>query len=324
MKSNHSLIMNLSANGINYTHNITSETPSESYKEVFLFLKAFDTSLVILTNSLTMVILYKYAKLETPSNIFTAWLTLSDLLFASALPFNIGSMYLPTGHPWTLCCFFQIYIAAASSLCNCVALFAIGLDSLLYIVYSLTYHSIVTVRRAWTIVTSVTLTCLLYTLLCVFFGYTDTASEGYLVGSCIYYFSLSRTAGRILGIPFVIVTPVTVGCYIKIGLVALKQSRTIATAPMSQAAPSNMHQFKIAKVMLNVLVVYIGCNVLFAVHPLIVGLLRGVQREVVFSVFFFLWRVNKWVNPIIYVWKSPRFRIHVQNFSKNHCFVNNT
>ena len=116
--------MNLSTkiNETNYTQNITSETPSESYEEVFLFLKAFDTSLVILTNSLTMVILYKYAKLETPSNIFTAWLTLSDLLFACALPFNIASTYLTTGLPWTLCCFFQIYIGAASSLCNCVAL----------------------------------------------------------------------------------------------------------------------------------------------------------------------------------------------------------
>ena len=316
--------MNLTSNGTNYTHNFTSETPNESYKEVFLFLKAFDTSLIILTNSLTMVILSKYAKLETPSNIFTAWLTLSDLLFVCALPFNIASTYLTPGHPWTLCCYFQIYIGAASSLCNCVALFAIGLDSLLYIVYSLEYYSIVTVRRAWTIVTSVTLTCLLYILLCVVFGYTDTASEGYLSRACIFNSAITRTAARIMAIPFIILIPVTVGCYIKIGLVALKQSRTIAAAPMSQVAPSNMHRFKIAKVMLNVLIVYIGCNIVFVAYPLIVDFLHGVEREIVLSVVHFLWKVNKWVNPIIYVWKSPRFREHVENFSKDHCCVNNT
>ena len=313
--------MNASVNFSDCANFSTCDLGTSVFRNVSLFWKILDSLLIIVTNSLTMWILAKHALLETPSNIFIAWLTLSDLCYAARAPFDIIEVYIPSGLGWTLCCILMLYIGAATSLGNILALFVIGIDRLIYIVYSLEYYTIVTVKRAWVTVTVLALMALLVPLPCVTFGYQGNYGDGI----CASHVSLTPTAIMVIGLPYLIFITSTVGCYIKIGLVALKQKRAVGSLEAGTLHHNNSTtDFKITKVMLNVLIVYIGCNIMLILRSILGRLLEGSQREVMYELAIGIWRINKWVNPIIYVWTSKRFRNHIQRFWKNTPFAGNS
>ena len=291
------------------------------FRNFFILWKAFDMVLIIVTNSLTMVVLCKHARLETASNIFIAWLTLSDLSFAGSIPFNILVAYLPLGMGWTISCVFKLYFSAVTSLNNCLALFIISVDRLIYIIYSLEYYTILTIRKALATVATLFLISLTFPLLCIMIGF-----QGNLTNErCIFPVCLKRAAVIILSIPYFIFIPITVGCYIKIGCVALKQKRTISVLETGTVTHSNNGpDFKITKVMLKVLIVYVGCSCMLVATVLSRVLLEGIHQEIMYDLAYGFWRINKWVNPIIYVWKSKRFRDHIKRFWKNTPFGSNT
>ena len=313
--------MNASTN-LTYCANLSNcELETTIFMNFSLFWKVFDMLLIIVINSLTMIILCKHARLETPSNIFIAWLTLSDLCFAGSIPFNILVMYLPSGIGWTISCIFKLYFSAVTSLSNCFALFVISVDRLIYITFSLEYYTILTRRKALAIVATLFLISLAFPLLCIMFGFQGKFTDE----RCTFPVSLNWTAAIILSVPFYIFIPITVGCYIKIGCVAFKQKRAISAFETGPATHTNNGpDFKIAKVMLNVLIIYVGCNFMLVVPWMFRSFREGIYQETVYDVAFGIWRINKWVNPVIYVWKSKRFRTHVKRFWKNTPFGSNT
>ena len=313
--------MNVSANFSDCANVSTCELETSVFRNIFLCWKILDSVLIIVTNSLTMRILGKQALLETPSNIFIAWLTLSDLCFAAYTPFNILEVYIPSGLGWTLSCIVKLYIGAATSFSNILALFVIGIDRLIYIVYSLEYYTIVTVKRAWVTVTTLALMALLVPLPCVTFGYQGNYGDEI----CVSHVSLTRAASMMIALPIFILIPFTVGCYIKIGHVALKQNRAVGSLETGTIHHNNAtNDFRITKVMLNVLIVYIGCNVMLILPSISGRFLEGSKKEVTYDLAIGIWRINKWVNPVIYVWKSKRFRNHIQRFWKNTPFAGNS
>ena len=313
--------MNVSPNFSDCANVSIYELETSVFRNISFFWKILDPVLIIVTNSLTMRILCKHALLETPSNIFIAWLTLSDLCFAAFFPFYILEVYVPSGLGWTISCILKLYIGAATSLGNILALLVIGIDRLIYILYSLKYYTIVTVKRAWVTVTVLALISLLVPLPCVTFGYQGNYDDGI----CVSHVSLTPPAIMVIGLSLFIFIPFTVGCYIKIGLVALKQKRAISSLETGTMHPDNStSDFKITKVMLNVLIVYIGCNVMLILPSILGRFLEGSQKEVMYDLTTGIWRINKWVNPIIYVWKSKRFRNHIRQFWKNTPFASNS
>ena len=313
--------MNASTN-LTYCANSTNcELETSIFRIFFVSWKAFDMLLIIVINSLTMIILCKHAKLETPSNIFIAWLTLSDLSFAASIPFNIIVVYLPSGMGWTISCIFKLYLSAVTSLSNCLALFVISIDRLIYIIYSLEYYTILTIRKALATVATLLLISLIFPLLCIMIGFQGKFSDE----RCIFPVCLTRAAVIIFSVPYFIFIPITVGCYIKIGQVAFKLKRSISALETGTVTHTNNGpDFKITKVMLTVLIVYVGCNCMLVGTVLSRVLLEGIHQEIMYDLAYGIWRINKWVNPIIYVWKSKRFRDHVKRFWKNTPFGTNT
>ena len=313
--------MNESSNLSEYANLTNGEPGIQMFRDFILGWNIFDAILIIATNSLTMIILCIYAKLETPSNVFIAWLTLSDLCFAARVPFDILLMYFSEGLGWTTACILKLYIGASASISNGLALCVISIDRLMYMVYSLEYHTIMTVRKVRATVSSLVVFSVLLPLLCYLFGYQGRYTDG----KCETHIGMHVLAGAILSLPIFIVMPITIGCYIKIGLVALAQKRAISAAASGPVPPTETGtDYKITKVMLNVLVIYIGCNFMLFLVSLLSAFLSGFQKEIMYGVVIGFWRVNKWVNPVIYVWKSKRFRKHIQRFLKNTPFASNS
>ena len=57
--------------------------------------------------------------------------------------------------------------------------------------------------------------------------------------------------------------------------------------------------------MLNVLIVYILCHLAYVAVPIS----KIYHQESVKLVALFVWRMNRWVNPLIYAWRLKDFRI---------------
>ena len=306
--------MNVSSNLSSFENMTICQVGLLACSELFLLWKALDTCLTLFTNCITMVILCRYARLETPSNVFIAWLTLSDLFYAVSFPFTIGVTYLPSGVGWTMSCFSQLCIGVSMSMCNCLAIFMIAVDRLLYIVLSLEYHTILTVRKAYVSAASLTVISVVFTTACLLIGYRDSPPDG----MCAPFLSVDQKIRSILGAPLIIFIPLTVGCYIKIGLVARKQNNSIAAfQPGALPQGNQASKFKVAKVMANVLILFTICNILLLLQPFMVRSIEGISYEVSYQLMFCIWRVNKWLNPAIYVLGSKRFRSQIKSFVRD-------
>ena len=291
---------------------------------IFTLWEFLDKLLALATNGGTILIMYlhRHDMLEIPSNIFMGCLTMADLASVLALPFNVASTYLSHTWGWTVSCFLTIYITYATSMINTVTLCVIAVDRLIYIVYPLQYHLKMPVTRALCISISLWVFCSVYSLIVIYLGYTDAYHLGGIARPCTPTISVRGRPSPFalfLQIPFLVFVPVTIGSYIKVGLVALKQRRLVAASGGAQEQAAGP-DYKITKVMLNVLSVYILCFLLVIVtNPLrkymyAQGDTCGVVRRVV----TLIWHINTWLNPIIYAWKSQKFRRYVRGiFNRN-------
>ena len=299
------------------TQNITIDGQTNIAEYFFVSWYIFEKMLVVLTNSFTVLLLWKYAKLETPSTIFIACLTITDLLSAAGLPSFLGSTYLPRGLGWTLSCISMLFIRMVTSLMSSTILCVIAVDRLLYVHHALQYHTVMTLRRATTAVVAVATFSLVFSTLCMGTGYQNPSDGDSVVGDCIAFMAIKKQVGLVIGIPHYLLIPITVCCYIKIGLIALKQRRAITAVETGHSMMAQTN-FRIAKVMLTVFIVYIISNAAKIVQPVLYLYLHGAPRELVFRLCRTILNVTTWINPIIYVWKSKRFRQHVRNFLGNY------
>ena len=277
--------------------------------------------LITLSNSLTMVILWKYAKLETPRNIFIACLTLADLFSAMAVPFKIAVWYVPRGLGWTTSCILHLFIRLSTEILSTISLFFIGADCLMYILYALQYHTIITKTKAIQISFAFAAGSLIFVLVCLSLGYQEASTGDLATVQCVVNFSLTDAVKKVMIIPFAISIPCTVVCYITTGLIALKQRRAIAAEGQAAAqGTANESDFKIAKVMSKVLILYICCYIIFMMQKWTLDFLKDPYHEIVFNMAYFIWRLSSWVNPLIYVWTSKKFRQHVIDFFRDSPF----
>ena len=304
-------------------------TVFEQYRLVlqhaFVAWLTLEALLVVLTNSVTLIILWKYARFETPSNIFIACLTLADLSTAAAFPLILGTIYLPFGSVWSAACFGSLFIGIAPYSINIAALCTIAIDRLIYIKYALEYHTFVTVKKAKISVCIILLFTFILIGSSLGIGYQKAAFDEGLIDSCIYFRSITYPSRLVIAVPSMLFMSITICCYIKIGLIAYQQSRAVAPAGGGPNPDLQMESnFKIAKVMFNILIVFIGCNSVMIIQPLCIQYLDGPLLEIVIRVLGVVWKVNTWINPIIYVWKSKKFRTHVLNFLRNIPGADNT
>ena len=281
--------------------------------------------LITLSNSLTMIILWKYAKLETPRNVFIACLTLADLFSAMAVPFKIAVGYVPRGLHWTTSCILHLLIRLSTSMISSVSLFFIGADCLMYILYALQYHTIITKTKAVQISFAFTACSLIFVLVCLSLRYQETSTGDLATVQCVANFSLTDTVKKVMIIPFAISIPCTVVCYIAVGLIALKQRRAIAAEGQAAAqGPANESDFKIAKIMSKVLILFICCSFMLVMQKFTLEYFRGPYREILFNMIQFIWRLSSWLNPLIYVWTSKRFRQHIHDCFRDFLRLHNS
>ena len=310
--------MNSSANTSDCAQNTSCSVGITFVPGIVVSLTVLELILITLSNSLTMIILWKYAKLEIPRNIFIACLTLADLVSAMAVPFKLAVWYVPRGLGWTISCVLYLFIQISTTMINISSLFLIGADSLMYILYALRYHTIMTKTRAIQISITFTACSLIFVLVCLSFGYQEVSTGVLATEQCNPNFSILGAIMEVMIIPSLIFVPCTVVCYIIVVLIALKQRREIAAAGQAAAQePANESDFKIAKITGKVLIVYICCNIMFIMQRLTLDFLKDPYRVILFYMAQFIWRLNRWVNPLIYVWTSKRFRQHISNFLRH-------
>ena len=311
--------MNVTTVSTNYTYNATADEGLPYMKELFAGWHFIETLLIIVTNGLTLVLLCKYAKLETTSNVLIAWLTIVDLLSAASFPFVIAFLILPPGPGWTASCFVHVSIVVTSTFLNSMALCAIAVDQLMYIICALRYHTIMSIKRAYLIIAILSPVGVIYISSNLAIGYTVQYDNGLFPGACISHVTLDGNVKLAFAVPLVITNLITIGCHIKISLVAWEQKRAIALMenPVAMVAHCKQSDFRVSTVMRSVVIVYLGCNLLFILQILFHLCLKGFYRELSIRIVFNIWRVNAWVNPFIYVWKSKRFRGHAEKLFKN-------
>ena len=175
-----------------------------------------------------------------------------------------------------------------------------------------------TKTRAIQISITFTACSLIFVLVCLSFGYQEVSTGVFTTEQCNPNFSILGAIMEVMIIPSLIFVPCTVVCYIIVVLIALKQRHAIAAAGQAAAhEQANESDFKIAKIMGKVLIVYICCNIMFIMQRLTLDFFKDPYRIILFYMAQFIWRLNSWVNPLIYVWTSKRFRQQISNFLRD-------
>ena len=310
--------MNASTNLTGFAENRTCNGTDTLVGNLLLAWHVLGSLLVILFNGFTMIILCKYAKLETPTNIFLALLTFADLTTSLELPSTFALGFLQAGLLWNITCFVDLFIKYSTSLTTLIALCLVAIDRLIYIVYALRYHSIVTQRKAVLAVWIVPCCGLSFTLVCLSFGYRDSFFDVCPHGLCIFYSSMAVPLRSIIGIPYIIFIPLTLICHFIIMHIARIQRRAIAaeSGPPIPPDPNIESDFKFVKIMHIVLFLYIGCNLPIMLHAVLIKVVN--DKEALANCEYVIWRLSTWVNPIVYVLQSERFRQHIKNFFKDN------
>ena len=275
--------------------------------------------LVVLTNSFTIILLWKYATLETPSTIFIACLTITDLCSATALPFFLASILLPPGTGWIISCFSVFFIGVVTLTISSAILCAITINQLLYIRYALRYHSLVTLSRARKSVFAVVTLSLVLIAICLGVGYQNPTSPA---GDCTPILAIRGPVTWVVVIPHYLFIIITLFCYINIGRISQESHKrrrvidTVGTGPLTMVQSFKI-ELKIAKAMWTVFVVYIISHSVMVILPVSKQFLDRAALRNVYHLCRPINKVTSWINPLIYVWKSKRFRQHVHTFIRD-------
>ena len=199
------------------------------------------------------------------------------------------------------------------NLTNMAMIFLISVDRFLYINYSLTYHSYVTIKRA---IVSIVVTYIFFMILSIMGGVSAIQIDHRHLNNVLHFCTNSKFEvwfTTVLYIIMVILSTLTFGFYIKIALIAKQNVKIVAPHVISgeNSATTNLTQNPKIKIKMYVLILGSYFALYFPV-TLILMLRLSMDSSALEIIYYLTWLIlycNNFINPIIYVWYSKDFRV---------------
>lgn len=275
----------------------------------YLMFSSMDTLAVFINNAFIILIMSKDDRLCTTSNLLIGNLAAADLLWIFVWPEEI-IIYVPVAdHMKIIACSMFVFLFGLVIELNVGIHLLMALDRYIYIAHGIRYHTLLTERRIKISILTLWICVFIYQI------YIAIQLHGYIkfeLGEC--QTGLEKVSGPVLLMAtFIsISTLAIIGIYAKIAHIAVRQNHSINPV---QPAPLHSYKFKVAKTLALVSGLYTCCNIQMVVFMSILGQqANGDLQFIAKHVVFLVWRVNLWINPLIYAWMSKDFRKGIKKF----------
>ena len=292
---------------------------------VYLVIRALLGIIIMTFNGLLLFCIYHFQYLHTPTNTLVANLCIADFLGGCQQFFMIVTVLNTNRSSWSKLCLAGEIVNMVSTGGNMWSLFAISIDSCLFICKPLHYHSWVTIERIlkllvfnWIyIISSVCATLLKFNRLV-----TGMPCRTVIILDPLIYNSLYFPQFICLITGFVL-------CYSVIATVAWKQKKkdrrqiapTEVSNPNAASVPdstASAADWKIVKMMALIPGVYFLSMCPAAVFGFMNNRLARESLVHVDRAATILWWTQSWANPLIYAWKNEDFRRAIKAVLRIH------
>lgn len=292
---------NTTGNDIDVTHDIVFR--DSRILALYHGLTLIWAILGVFGNSLTIYVISKFEDLQTTSNIIVLSLSVADLIGGIVRPPRLAADIISTYHEaWIYVCILTEFFIYLSACMNIITICLIAIDRSIYIHFPLKYHDVVTNKR----VIIVIIISWIYTGLALLIAIFSSLSL-YLDHRICVLSEISPTLYNTVMFPqFALLSALSLILYCKISYTAYKQSRQIQDAGMN-AVEGESAQTRITRMMATIMGVYFLLNLPTTLSSFFLYPDNLVDYTLV-HVFFIIFDINIWINPLIYGLKSKDMR----------------
>ncbi len=264
---------------------------------IYMVFKLIWIVLSIFGNTLTVIAIAKFEYLQTVSNSHLVSLAVADLIHAvmhscfSFIIYFVDSL-------WLYFCVMKDIFGYISYDGNILSIFLISLDRFVFIHRPLRYSTLMTKRRVLVLLSLIWVyTCSLTVALNVL-SVADKRETGY----CDLVDSSPLLAFWVFQPTFWVSSCCIVLMYSSIAFMAYKQRKRVAHE-MNVSGESSSGDHKISRMMTSVVGVYFILNI-----PVLLVMSFGDSYSIWGYITTIIFRINTWVNPLIYCIQNKMFR----------------
>ncbi|CDQ84441.1 unnamed protein product [Oncorhynchus mykiss] len=267
------------------------------YITLYIFFSLISAVTVFL-NILVIISISHFKQLHTPTNLLILSLAVADLLVGLiVIPVVTVAIMEPCWGFGEYFCVFQFYISCLCTSLSLGNLVLISIDRYVAVCDPLLYHSKITVTRIMCCISITWCYCIIYRAAIMKISVKVQApssclKECFIVEGLIWI--------NIIDLLFTMVVPcsIIITLYMKIFVVARSQARKVFT----KEAATNKSETKAAKTLSIVVFTYLNCWIPFFFFYLV-----NLDSSSLF--FSFLPLFNSFINPIIYAFFYPWFKV---------------
>ncbi|XP_071196208.1 trace amine-associated receptor 13c-like [Salvelinus alpinus] len=280
------------------------------YITLYIFFSLISAVTVFL-NVLVIISISHFKQLHTPTNLLILSLAVADVLVGLiAIPVTTVAIMEPCWGFGEYFCVFHIYIDFLCTSLSLGNLVLISIDRYVAVCDPLLYHSKITITRLMCCISITWCCCIIYDA-AIIKNFVNVQVPNRCLTECFIFEGI--TWGNIVEIVFTMVVPcsVIITLYMKIFVVARLQARKVfskeaASVSGVKTVQANKSERKAAKTLSIVVFTYLICWIPF--------LFSSFFQLSFFSDNFsfilgFLPLVNSFINPIIYAFFYPWFKV---------------
>ncbi|XP_064831511.1 trace amine-associated receptor 13c-like [Oncorhynchus masou masou] len=282
---------------------------SSIYITLYIFISLISAVTVFL-NVLVIISISHFKQLHTPTNLLILSLAVSDLLVGLiAIPVTTVAIMEPCWGFGEYFCVFQFYITCLCTSLSLGNLVLISIDRYVAVCDPLLYHSKITITRMMCCI-SITWWCCIIHDAAIIKNFVNVHVPSRCLKECFILEGFNWVNIISLVLKMVVPCSIIIALYMKIFVVATSQARKVfskeaASVSGVQTVQANKSERKATKTLSIVVFNYLSCWT----PSLFPFFLSFLGENVSSSIISFLPLVNSLINPIIYAFFYPWFKV---------------
>ena len=289
--------------------NQTDASGSDEYSWVFALSQALLCIIILCGNSMTILAVWKFTRLQTVTNKFVTSLALCDITVGLLLPYYMAFHVKPSLWKNIYACVAQFSLFVASNAASLTCLLMVSLDRYIAVVYPLHYHTYLSPRNTKIMLSTIGINGIALGIFTATAGLTSNKLKEGL--SCDYATDVFDLVGIIglccSGLFFLFIVFLM---YSRIFWVARKHRRTIQVQENHRGKTMNTKRENKTAVTLAIVVgLFFACWFPMNVVFMMMGL--GIKTSFIKSLYqpcIIVAVTNSAMNPFIYGWRNKEFK----------------